>query len=163
MTRTPSTAPTRATQHGPPPAARPSWRSAGEWWLAAVAVAFTLLQLALVRPGMGLGWDEAVYVSQVSTHAPAAFFSAPRARGITLLVAPIASWSSSTALLRVYLAVLSGLGLYWALRAWRGLFPVRVIAAGGALFASLWITLFYGPQAMPNYWVAVGASATVGF
>ncbi|NUP44065.1 MAG: hypothetical protein HOY76_45330 [Streptomyces sp.] len=128
-----------------------------------MAAAFTLLQLALVRPGMGLGWDETVYVSQVSTHAPAAFFSAPRARGITLLVAPVASWSSSTALLRVYLAVLSGLGLYWALRAWRGLFPVRVIAAGGALFASLWITLFYGPQAMPNYWVAVGASATVGF
>ncbi|MEV6945952.1 hypothetical protein AB0N07_28985 [Streptomyces sp. NPDC051172] len=112
---------------------------------------------------MGLGWDETVYVSQVSTHAPAAFFSAPRARGITLLVAPVASWSSSTALLRVYLAVLSGLGLHWALRAWRGLFPVGVIAAGGALFASLWITLFYGPQAMPNYWVAVGASATVAF
>ena len=163
MTRTSNAAPTRATRHGPPPAARPPWRAAGEWWLAAVAAAFTLLQLALVRPGMGLGWDEAVYVSQVSAHAPAAFFSAPRARGITLLVAPVASWSASTALLRVYLAVLSGLGLYWALRAWRGLFPVRVIAAGGALFASLWITLFYGPQAMPNYWVAVGASATVGF
>ena len=163
MTRTSNAAPTRATRHGPPSTARPPWRSSGEWWLAAVAAAFTLLQLALVRPGMGLGWDEAVYVSQVSTHAPAAFFSAPRARGITLLVAPVASWSSSTALLRVYLAVLSGLGLYWALRAWRGLFPVRVIAAGGALFASLWITLFYGPQAMPNYWVAVGASATVGF
>ncbi|MGW3035255.1 hypothetical protein ACWDCB_29080 [Streptomyces sp. NPDC001178] len=163
MTRTPDTAPTRATRQGPPATARRPWRSAGEWWLVAVAGAFTLLQLALVRPGLGLGWDETVYVSQVSTHAPAAFFSAPRARGITLLVAPVASWSSSTALLRVYLAVLSGLGLYWALRAWRGLFPVRVVAAGGALFASLWITLFYGPQAMPNYWVAVGASATVAF
>ncbi|MET7473336.1 hypothetical protein ABZT17_03075 [Streptomyces sp. NPDC005648] len=112
---------------------------------------------------MGLGWDETVYVSQVSGHAPAAFFSAPRARGITLLVAPITSWSSSTPLLRVCLAVLAGLGLLWALRAWRGRFPVRVIAAGGALFASLWITLFYGPQVMPNYWVAVGALATVGF
>ena len=163
MTRTSNATPTRATRHGPPATTRPPWRSTGEWWLAAVAAAFTLLQLALVRPGMGLGWDETVYVSQVSTHAPAAFFSAPRARGITLLVAPVASWSSSTALLRVYLAALSGLGLYWALRAWRGLFPVRVIAAGGALFASLWITLFYGPQAMPNYWVAVGGSATVGF
>ncbi|MFC8519184.1 hypothetical protein [Streptomyces sp. NPDC057257] len=154
--RTPSWArtPRRDAPHRPPPATR---------LLMAVPAAFTLLQLVLVRPGAGLGWDESVYVSQVSGHAPAAFFSAPRARGISLLVAPIASWSSSTPLLRVYLAFLSGLGLYWALRAWRGLFPTGVLAAGGALFASLWITLFYGPQAMPNYWVALGALAAVGF
>ncbi|WP_189979059.1 hypothetical protein [Streptomyces capoamus] len=132
------------------------------WPPAAVAAAFTLAQLLLVRPGMGLGWDETVYVSQVSGHAPASYFSAPRARGISLLVAPVASWSSSTPLLRVYLALLSGLALFLALRAWRGLFPVRVLALGGALFASLWVTLFYGPQAMPNYWVAVGALAATG-
>jgi len=138
-------------------------RGAGERsWPAAVAVSFALAQLALVRPAMALGWDEAVYVSQVSGHAPAAFFSAPRARGVSLLVAPIASWSSSTSLLRVYLALLSGLGLYLALRAWRGLFPARVLGAAGALFATLWVTLFYGPQAMPNYWVAIGALACVG-
>ncbi|MEV6112801.1 hypothetical protein AB0L59_09795 [Streptomyces sp. NPDC052109] len=129
--------------------------------LVAVAAAFTLAQLLLVGPGMGLGWDETVYVSQVSAHAPAAFFSAPRARGVSLLVAPVASWSSSTALLRIHLAILSGLALFLALRTWRGLFPVRVLAVAGALFASLWVTLFYGPQAMPNYWVAVGALSTV--
>ncbi|MET9458954.1 hypothetical protein ABZY05_28375 [Streptomyces canus] len=139
-----------------------SRRDGGARPIAAVAAAFTLVQLVLVRPGMGLGWDETVYVSQVGVQAPAAFFSAPRARGVSLLVAPIASWSTSTELLRVYLAVLSGLGLHLALRAWRGLFPVRVLAVGGALFASLWITLFYGPQAMPNYWVAVGALGAVG-
>jgi hypothetical protein len=111
---------------------------------------------------LGLGWDEVVYVSQVGDQAPAAFFSAPRARGVSLLVAPVASWSSSTPLLRVYLAVLSGLALYLALRVWRGLFPTRVLALGGALFASLWMTLFYGPQAMPNYWVAIGALICVG-
>ncbi|QJS08503.1 hypothetical protein HKX69_02325 [Streptomyces argyrophyllae] len=131
------------------------------WPAAAVATAFTLAQLVLVRPGLGLGWDETVYVSQVSGHAPASFFSAPRARGVSLLVAPVAAWSSSTALLRIYLALLSGLALFLALRAWRGLFPVRVLAFGGALFASLWVTLFYGPQAMPNYWVAVAALAAV--
>ncbi|WP_200301744.1 hypothetical protein [Streptomyces adelaidensis] len=130
--------------------------------LAVLAGLFTLAQLLLVPPWMGLGWDESVYVSQVSPHAPAAFFSAPRARGVPLLVAPVAVWSSSTVVLRVYLAVLSGVGLYLALRAWRGLFPVRVLVLGGALFASLWMTLFYGPQAMPNYWVAVGALVVVG-
>ncbi|MFF1279859.1 hypothetical protein [Streptomyces sp. NPDC058299] len=130
--------------------------------LAAVAAVFTLAQLLLLGPGTGLGWDETVYVSQVAAHAPASFFSAPRARGVSLLVAPVAAWSSSTVLLRIYLAVLSGLALYLALRVWRSLFPVRVLALAGALFASLWVTLFYGPQAMPNYWVAVGALTAVG-
>ncbi|MHB9857233.1 hypothetical protein [Streptomyces sp. YIM S03343] len=125
--------------------------------LAVLAVVFTTAQLLLVGPTTGLGWDETVYVSQISAHAPAANLSAPRARGISLLVAPVTSWSSSTPLLRVYLAVLSGLALYLALRTWRGLFPVRVLTLAGALFASLWVTLFYAPAAMPNYWVAVGA------
>ncbi|WP_112471296.1 hypothetical protein [Streptomyces triticisoli] len=147
---------------GPLSGPRGGPRARGDVLVAAVAVAFTLAQLLLVRPGMGLGWDETVYVSQVSPHAPAAFFSAPRARGVPLLVAPVASWSSSTALLRVYLAVLSGLALYLALRVWRHAFPSRVLALAGALFASLWVTLFYGPQAMPNYWVAIGALTCAG-
>ncbi|MER7479308.1 hypothetical protein ABTX60_16990 [Streptomyces sp. NPDC126510] len=130
--------------------------------LAVLAAVFVLAQLVLVRPVLGLGWDEIVYVSQITSHHPAAFFSAPRSRGVSLLVAPVASWSSSVPLLRVYLALLSGLALYLALRAWRGLFPTRVLVVGGALFASLWMTLFYGPQAMPNYWVAIGALICVG-
>ncbi|MGW6547984.1 hypothetical protein ACWGBH_34810 [Streptomyces massasporeus] len=137
------------------------WRR-GNRPLAVLAAVFTLAQLALVRPVLGLGWDEIVYVSQVTSHHPAAFFSAPRSRGVSLLVAPVASWSPSVPLLRVYLALLSGLALYLALRAWRGLFPARVLLGGGALFASLWMTLFYGPQAMPNYWVAIGALISVG-
>ncbi|MFI9155329.1 hypothetical protein [Streptomyces sp. NPDC053367] len=129
---------------------------------ALVAAAFVLVQLLFVPPRMGLGWDEIVYVSQVGDHAPAAFFSAPRARGVPLLAAPIASWTSSTELLRIYFAVLAALGLYLALRVWRGLFPERVLATAGALFATLWVTLFYGPQAMPNYWVAIGALICAG-
>ncbi|WP_041818814.1 hypothetical protein [Streptomyces davaonensis] len=139
-----------------------SRRMRGNALLAAVAGGFTAAQLLLVPPDMGLGWDETVYLSQVSDQAPAALFSAPRARGVSLLVAPIASWSSSTGLLRICLAVLSGIALFLALRAWRGLFPTRVLAGGGALFGSLWVTLFYGPQAMPNLWVALGALLAVG-
>lgn len=146
----------------PAPVLRAPRHTGGLRWLAAVAVGFTLAQLVLVRPAMGLGWDEAVYVSQVSGHAPAAFFSAPRSRGVSLLAAPIASWSSSTSLLRIYLALLSGLGLFLALRVWRGLFPARVVVLAGVLFATLWVSVFYGPEVMPNYWVAIGALAGVG-
>jgi hypothetical protein len=125
-------------------------------------VAFAAAQLLLVVPGSGLGWDETVYTSQVSGHIPTAFFSAPRARGISFLAAPVAEFTSSTMALRVYMALLSSAGLFVALRVWRPLVPVRVLALAGALFATLWITLFYGPQVMPNLWSAYGALAAVG-
>ncbi|MGW0334851.1 hypothetical protein ACWD0J_23785 [Streptomyces sp. NPDC003011] len=131
-------------------------------WPAAVAAAFTLVQLTLVVPGLGLGWDETVYVSQVSPQAPAAFFSAPRARGVTVLVAPVTAVTTSTLALRVYLAVLSGCGLFGALWVWRRMLPTPVLTVAGALFASLWITVFYGPQVMPNLWVAYGALVAAG-
>jgi hypothetical protein len=131
-------------------------------WPAAAAAAFTIAQLLIVPPAMGLGWDEAIYVSQVSDHAPATAFSAPRARGVSLLVAPVAAWTSSTVALRVYLAVLSGLALFLVLRVWRGRRPPAVLALAGLLFCGLWITVFYGPQAMPNLWVALAGLGAVG-
>ncbi|MGW1765373.1 hypothetical protein ACWCQL_15045 [Streptomyces sp. NPDC002073] len=130
--------------------------------LGSVAAAYGLVQLLLVVPGTGMGWDETVYVSQVSPDAPAAYFSAPRARGITYLVAPVVAITSSVAALRVYLAVLAAAGLLLSLWVWRGLLPTRVLALTGGLFAGLWITVFYGPQAMPNLWVAFAALFTVG-
>lgn len=145
----------RLPEYGPRPPGRPLLP------LGAVAAAYTLAQLLLVLPGTGLGWDETVYISQVD-QGPAAFFSAPRARGISYLVAPVAAFTSSTTLLRVFLALLSGLGLLAALWVWRRLLPVPVLTWGGGLFAGLWISLFYGPQAMPNLWCAFGALAAVG-
>lgn len=131
-------------------------------WLAAVSAAFALLHLALIAPGLGLGWDESVYISQVSPQAPAAFFSAPRARGITFLVAPVTALTTSVVALRVFMALLAGGGLFLALWVWRRLLPAPVLGLAGGLFAGLWITMFYASQAMPNLWVAYGALAAVG-
>ncbi|GAA4686688.1 hypothetical protein GCM10023347_47600 [Streptomyces chumphonensis] len=131
-------------------------------WIGLVALAFTLVQLVLVVPGLGLGWDETVYLSQVGPDATTAYFSAPRARGVSFLVAPVAALTSSVLAVRIYLAVLSGAALFLALWVWRGLLPAPVLALAGGLFSSLWITLFYGPQIMPNLWVAFAALATVG-
>ncbi|SEG41613.1 hypothetical protein SAMN05216223_10556 [Actinacidiphila yanglinensis] len=131
-------------------------------WVAAVCALFVAAQLLLVLPGARLGWDETVYTSQVSGRIPAAFFSAPRARGISFLAAPVAQFTDSPVALRLWMAALSGIGLYAALRMWRPLLPERVLALAAALFAGLWITLFYGPQVMPNLWSAYGALAAVG-
>jgi hypothetical protein len=153
----PARPPAQDGAHPPPPGRRALLP------LAAVAALYALAQLLLAVPGIRLGWDESVYVSQVSGDVPAAYFSAPRARGITYLVAPVTGFTSSPTALHVYLALLSGAGLLGALWVWRRLLPVSVLTLGGALFASLWISVFYGPQVMPNQWCALGALAATGF
>ncbi|MFD3547467.1 hypothetical protein ACFWUW_18015 [Streptomyces sp. NPDC058655] len=129
--------------------------------LAVVACLFTAVQFALVVPGSGIGWDEAVYVSQVSPYVPAAFFSAPRARGITFLAAPAAALSQDPTALRIWFALLSGAALFGSFRLWLAILRPAVVVSAAGLFASLWITLLYGSQAMPNLWVAYGALAAV--
>jgi hypothetical protein len=132
------------------------------WWLVGAGVAFTVAQLVFVSLRMGLSWDETVYVSQVSGHAPAAYFDPARARGVPLLVAPVAVLTSSVTALRVYLSVLSGFGLALALWAWRPLRAGWVLALAGLVFGGLWVAEYYGPQAMPDMWSALGGLAAVG-
>ncbi|MFS0694447.1 hypothetical protein [Streptomyces nitrosporeus] len=132
-------------------------------WLVAVALLSVIVQLAVVVPGSGLSWDEVVYVSQAGGNAPPAFFSAPRARGTSYLVAPVAALTASTAVLRVYLALLSAGALVGALWVWRTLLPTPVLVCAGALSATLWPALFYGSMAMPNLWCALGALAATGW
>ncbi|MER5319400.1 hypothetical protein [Streptosporangium roseum] len=134
--------------------------------LIAVAAAYTAAQLASVPPRLGLGWDEIVYVTQVGREIPASYFSAPRARGTSYLVAPITLFTSSTVLLRCYLSVLSGIGLAAAYWPWlRAVGPVRqwLVPLAALLLSGLWIVQFYGPAAMPNHYVAFGAVAAAGW
>jgi hypothetical protein len=112
---------------------------------------------------MGLSWDETVYVSQVSGHAPAAYFDAARARGVPLLVAPVTLATSSVAVLRGYLALASGLALLGALWTWRPARPAWVLALAGVAYGGLWVAQYYGPQAMPDGWVALSSLAATGF
>ncbi|MFC5719345.1 hypothetical protein ACFP1Z_03980 [Streptomyces gamaensis] len=151
------------------PAGAPAARTAGPAALrrppvlAAVAVGYAVLQLCYAVAHMGLGWDESVYLSQVDPRHPAAFFSAPRSRGITFLVAPVVALTPSTPVLRVVLALLSAAALYAAYRVWEPLVGRGRPALAAALFAGLWVTVLYGPQAMPNLWLALAAVASAGW
>jgi hypothetical protein len=133
------------------------------WWLALVAAAFIAVELAFVVERAGLKFDETLYVSQVSSHAPAAFFDPARSRGITILVAPVTLLTSSVMVLRVYLSVASGVALFGALLVWRRLRPAWELALAGLLFGGLWVVQFYGPRVMPDFWLALSALAAVGF
>jgi hypothetical protein len=155
------------TRMRPPGLAAPAPRKLrlapdSRWWVGLVAVLFSCVQLVFVDPRLGLSWDEVVYVSQVSVHAPAAYFDPARARGIPLLVSPVTLLTSSVLALRIYLSVASGLALFAALLTWRGLRPAWQLALAGGLFGSLWVAEYYGPQAMPDLWVALAALAAVG-
>jgi hypothetical protein len=128
-----------------------------------VAFLYAAAQLVVVTTRMRLGWDETVYVSQVSPHAPAAFFSAPRARGITLLPAPLVAMTASLASLRLYMTLLSSVGLVIAYWPWTRLLRPVTAALAALLLAALWMMQFYGNAVMPNIYVAYGAVAAVGW
>ncbi|MGW0530909.1 hypothetical protein [Streptomyces sp. NPDC003032] len=145
------------------PARRERQAPAPHRLLLAVCCAFALLSLALVPPGLPLGWDELVYASRYSPYAPATPFSAPRTRGVPFLIAPVAAWSDSVVLLRVWLTLLSTTALYLGFRPWlRAAARPSVAPVAAALYGGLWITLFYASAAMPNHYTAMGAVGAVG-
>src|SRR6266516_84391 len=112
--------------------------------LIGVAGLYVLTQLVVVTPRMFLGWDEALYLSQFAPGVPALTMSAPRAPGTPLLTAPVAVFTASVAIIRVYLTLLSGLGVYLAYRPWLGLRGGRAVPLAALLFCGLWVSIFYG-------------------
>ncbi|MFJ9173950.1 hypothetical protein [Streptomyces sp. NPDC102360] len=103
-----------------------------------------------------------MYVSQVTPHIPAAYFSAPRARGISVLIAPLTFVTSSPLPFRIHLAVLSGSGLFLALRVWRHLRPAPVLALPGRRgLAGLGTALATGALMRPSdaVWLALPSVA----
>jgi hypothetical protein len=131
--------------------------------LVFVCVFHAIAPLIWVGSNFWYEWDETVYISQVSLHAPAGLFTAPRARGLTILLAPLTELTSSTTALRWYLAVVSAVGLYLAFVPWLRLWPGYMTPLAAALFSALWTSIFYGFEAMPNLYVAIGAVASVGY
>ncbi|MEV2253065.1 hypothetical protein AB0I94_21220 [Streptomyces sp. NPDC050147] len=144
------------------PAPRLSRR--GDFPLLVACVAFAALSLALVPLTLSLGWDEIVYASRFPPYAPATPFSAPRTRGVPLLISPVAAWSDSTVLLRIWLTLLSTVALYLGFSPWLRVIARRpaVVGVAAGLYGSLWFTLFYANAAMPNHYTAMGVTAAVG-
>jgi len=138
------------------------WRRC-EVGLVLVAVVFTVMQVATVPLRLPLGWDEVVYASQLSVRAPASYFDAPRARGVSILAAGAAGLSPSTIVLRAWMSLLAAVGLVTAYWPWRRLLAGSVAVLAAALFASLWVVGFYADEVMPNLYVAYGTVAAVGW
>lgn len=134
----------------------------GLLWLLGAAAAFTVAVLALNPLYQGFGWDETVYISQISKHTPAMPWAPERARGMPLLVAPVTLVTSSPTALRVYLSVLAGAALFLALLAWHRLRSAWALALAGLVFGGLWVAQGEASLVYPNFWAAVGALAAAG-
>ncbi|WP_433182294.1 hypothetical protein [Actinoallomurus sp. CA-150999] len=133
-------------------------------WLIAVAVLLAAVEFAVVVRHGDVGWDEALYISQVSPRLPAAFFDAPRARGITYLIAPVVWVTASLTVLRAYLAVIGAAAVVLAYWPWLALTSRKaVVPLAALLFSGLWVTGYYASEVIPNFWVAVGGVALAGW
>ncbi len=132
------------------------------WGLVLVCITFVVLQWTLFPHDRPPGWDESVYLSQVTPGAESAFFAGWRARGITLIVAP-AIWAGATiGELRVFLMVVSTVGLGLALSVWKSMIGLAAPVAL-FLFSCTWIALLNASQVMPNFWTAVLGLVAAGY
>ncbi|WP_344863221.1 hypothetical protein [Planomonospora alba] len=130
--------------------------------LGIVALCYAAAQLLLVTPEFGIEWDEAVYLSQFSLNGEPIFFHASRGWGTPLIVAPVVMITDSLVVVRVYLAIVSALLLFGAFHVWCRVRPGHLAPTAAALFGGCWLSVFYGIEALPNVYTALGAVALTG-
>lgn len=130
--------------------------------LLGVGLLYVIAQFALFWMPRFLGYDEAIYVAEVTPGMRAISFSATRARGITFLISPVTALGGSVGMIRAFLALASGLFLVAAFRVWIPLIG-RTAALAAAFLGFTWLGLFYGSAIFPNIFVAFCAVAAAGF
>ena len=128
--------------------------------LVAVGVAYLVAQVALFSFSRPPGWDESVYLSQVMPGRDLAF-DAWRARGITLLIAPVTVLGGSVGQVRLFLMVASAIAVTTSFRVWIPLIGFAAPVAA-VMFSFTWLALLNGSEVMPNLWAAILGLATTG-
>ena len=126
--------------------------------LTFLSVAAQLVAIPIGRPP---GFDESIYLSQVTPDAHAMVFAAWRARGITVLIAPVTFMGGSVTAVRVSLLIVSAIATAVTFRLWIPLIGSAAPAAA-ATFCFTWLALLNGTEVMPNLWAAILGLATVG-
>ena len=134
----------------------------GLGWLLAAAVLFTVAVFAVAPLRLPLGWDEITYIAQTSAHPSEVVMPPIHSRGPGLLAAPVTLLTPSVVVLRVWMTMLSGAGLFLALLPWRRLRPGPVLALAAVIIGSLAVTQLNAVQVMPDWWEALGALAVTG-
>jgi hypothetical protein len=131
-------------------------------WLALVAAAFLVAELTPALLRLPLGADEITYIARTSVRVSGVMLPPVHGQGAGLLAAPVTLLTDSLTAIRVWMSVLSAIGLFLGLLSWRGLRPMWVLALAGLILASLGITQYSGVQIYPDWWGALGLLALTG-
>jgi hypothetical protein len=132
------------------------------FWLVLVSVAFLAAELTPALLRMPLGADEITYIARTSVHPSGVSLPPVHGQGAGLLAAPVTLFTMSLTAIRVWMSVLSAIGLFLAVLCWRGLRPMWVLALAALILASLSITQNSGVQIYPDWWGALGLLALTG-
>jgi hypothetical protein len=157
----------RAARHVEIKSAQPGtlWLVTGKgqhrWTLLIVVLGYAVIALVITGLHRGLAYDEAIYLSQVYP-GPALPFTAPRARGLPLLLTPLGWFDAPVPAIRGYLLALDSGLMYLGFNAWLPVLQGRAVIAA-AIFGISWLPLFYSTEAFPNLPVAFGAVAATGY
>ncbi len=143
------------------PARRPLSRDS-VLWLIVVAAAFFAAELTPALLRMPLGTDEITYIARTSVRVSGVMLPPVHGQGAGLLAAPVTLVTESLLAVRIWMALLSAVGLFLALLCWRGLRPMWVLSLAGLILASLAITQDSGVQIYPDWWGALGVLALTG-
>ncbi len=126
----------------------------------AIGLTFLAIHLLFMPRDWPAGWDESVYLSQVTPGMEGLFFNPWHARGITLIVAPVTALGGSVADVRLFLMVLASFTITATFWLW---IPLVGMAAPIAafVFSFSWQGQVLASEVKPNYWGALlGLAAT---
>ena len=150
----------RAQPDGAP---TPIWlRRDSVFWLVVVSALFLVAELTPSLLRMPLGADEITYIARTSARASSISLPPVHGQGAGLLAAPVTLFTTSLLALRIWMSVLSAVGLFLTILCWRGLRPIWVLALGELIFASLAISQNSGVQVYPDWWGALATVALIG-
>ena len=131
-------------------------------WLVLVSVLFLAAELTPALLRMPLGADEITYIARTSIRVSGVSLPPVHGQGVGLLAAPVTLLTNSAIALRIWMSVLSAIGLFLAMLCWRGLRPMWILALAELILASLAITQNSGVQVYPDWWGALGVLALTG-
>jgi hypothetical protein len=132
------------------------------FWLALVSILFLAAELTPALLRMPLGADEITYIARTSTLANGVSLPPVHGQGAGLLAAPATLLTGSLTAIRVWMSVLSAVGLFLALLCWRRLRPAWVLAIAGLILGGMAISQNSGVQIYPDWWGALGVLALTG-
>jgi hypothetical protein len=132
------------------------------FWLVLVSILFLAAELTPALLRMPLGTDEITYIARTSIRANSVSLPPVHGQGVALLAAPVTLLTQSLVAIRVWMALLSAIGLFLATLCWRRLRPDWVLALAALIFGGLAISQNSGVQVYPDWWGALGVLALTG-